>query len=198
MHRRSLTIGLLLLVLALPLSASQFLEVPFDQLAVESQAIVRGQILNTWSEWDASHEIIFTYATVRVSRYFGEMTGPDTLTVREVGGTVDGYTQEAVGFPMIRGGEEVVLMLSDWEDGSGDMRIHGFSQGKYLVRNRAGKDVVVLDTVQQGDERLHSPFGAQSNSVSADTPALGIEEFAAMVNDARAGKSSNRPVLTRE
>lgn len=202
MHRRSLIIGLLLVALALPLSASQFVELPFDQIASESQYIVRGHIVDTWAAWDDSHEVIFTYATVRVSRYFGETAGPDTLVVREVGGTVDGYTQEAIGFPMIRRGEEVVLMLSQWEDGS-EMRIHGFNQGKFLVKQRGGLDVVMPDAVRQGDARLTTPheggrdLNVQSNSVAADTPALGMDEFAQMVDDARAGKASHKPVLER-
>ena len=79
-----------LALLALPLGASQFIELSFDQVARESSYIVRGTVEQTWSQWDDSHEVIFTYATVRVHRYFGETTGPDTLVVREVGGTVDG------------------------------------------------------------------------------------------------------------
>ena len=108
MHRRSVFIGLLILALSVPVFASQFVELPFEQVASEAQYIVRGHIVDTWSAWDDAHEVIYTYATVRVNRYFGETAGPDTLVVREVGGTVDGYTQEAIGFPMIRRGENVV------------------------------------------------------------------------------------------
>ena len=188
MHRRSLVLTVLLAALALPLSASQFIDLPFDQVARESNLIVRGSIVDTWSAWDDSHEVIYTYATVRVNRYFGETTGPDTLMVREVGGTVDGYTQEAIGFPMIRSGEDVVLFLAQWEDGS-DYRIHAFNQGKYLVRNRGGREVVIPDMERQGDARLdHSrDFGVRAQSVDANTPALLLEELSTMINDARAG-----------
>ncbi|HEX7830726.1 MAG TPA: hypothetical protein VF787_13800 [Thermoanaerobaculia bacterium] len=203
MHRRSLTIGLLLIALALPLSASQFVELPFDQIASEAQYIVRGHIVETYAAWDDSHEIIYTYATVRVSRYFGETAGPDTLVVREVGGTVDGYTQEAIGFPMIRRGEEVVLMLTQWEE-SADYRIHAFNQGKFLVRQRGGLDVVLPDAVHQGDERLTPQPGhgreldVKANAISADTPALSMDEFAQMVSDARAGRTARNTVLQRD
>src|SRR5690349_16193155 len=129
MQRRSLILVSLLLALAVPLSASQFVNLPFDQVARESSLVVRGHVIDTFSAWDDAHETIFTYATVRVSRYFGEATGPDTLMVREVGGTIDGYTQEAIGFPAIRRGEQVVLLLSQWEDSS-DYRMHAFNQSK--------------------------------------------------------------------
>jgi hypothetical protein len=186
MHRRSLSLVTLLLALAaVPLSASQFVEMPFDQVARESALIVRGDVVNTWSAWDDAHEVIFTYATVRVSRTFGAMTGPDTLVVREVGGTVDGYTQEAIGFPAIRTGENVVLFLSQWE-GSTDYRIHAFNQGKFLVRNRGGVEVLVADPHRQGEARLSA--GPRAVRTNADDEAgLGMAEFVRMVDDALAG-----------
>lgn len=127
MKRLSLVlIGLALL--ALPLSASQFVQLSFDQVARESTYVVRGTVEQTWSKWDDAHEVIYTYATVRVHRYFGETTGPDTLVVREVGGLVDGYKQEAIGFPELRKGENVVFFLAPVEDGSA-YRIHAYNQG---------------------------------------------------------------------
>ena len=183
MHRR-LLIPVALMVLALPLAASQFVQLPFEQIARQSQFIVRGNVENTWSAWDSAHEVIYTYATVRVNRYFGDATGPDTLTVREVGGTVGDYTQEAIGFPAIRRGEEVVLFLAAWEDNGAEFRINAFNQGKFLVRNRGGVEVLVEDPVKQGDGRLHSPdrFQVQTNAIG-----LTMDEFSSMVEAARAG-----------
>ena len=186
MHRRSWILVSLLLALAVPLSASQFIELPFDQVARESTYAIRGQVTETWSAWDASHDVIYTYATVRVTRYFGEATGPDTLVVREVGGTVDGYTQEAIGFPAIRRGEQVVLFLSQWDDGS-EYRMHAFNQGKYLVQMRSGREVLVADPVKQGEARIARD---ERMSISTEAAGLGIEEFAAMVDAARAGRIS--------
>ena len=185
MHRRSLVTFLLVLA-ALPLSASQFVDQPFDQVAREATYVVRGQVVDTWSAWDASHEVIYTYATVRVSRYFGEATGPDTHVIREAGGTVDGYTMEAIGFPAIRSGEDVVLFLSQWEGGT-DYRIHAFNQGKFLVRNRGGVEVLIEDPVKQGDTRLAREGRIRAMGIEEEGPAFTIDELAQMVNDARAG-----------
>jgi len=183
MIRRSLIITGLLLALAVPLSASQFIDMPFDQVAREAQYVVRGNVEQTWSAWDDAHEVIFTYATVRVNRHFAE-AGPRTIVIREVGGTVDGYTMEAIGFPAIRAGEDVVLMLSRWEDSS-DYRIHAFNQGKYLVRNRGGVEVLIADPVKQGEERLSGR--ERGVRVQSDESEIGltIAEFASMVDDAR-------------
>lgn len=188
MKRLSLVlIGLALLALAMPLAASQWVQLSFDQVARESRFVVRGTVEHTWSKWDDSREVIFTYATVRVHRYFGETTGPDTLVVREVGGLVDGYMQEAIGFPAIRDGEEVVMFLAPTEDGAA-LRIHAYNQGKYLVRNRGGVEVLTEDPVKQGEGRLERPgrFDIKANGADLDG-ALTIDEFAGMVEAARAG-----------
>ncbi len=193
MHRRSMILVVVLL-LALPLSASQFVRVSFDQVARESSLIARGTVQETWSAWDDAHEVIYTYATVRVNRYFGESTGPDTLVVREVGGTVDGYTQQAIGFPEIRRGEDVVLFLSRWEDGAAEFRVHAYNQGKFLVKNRGGVEVLVEDPMKQGDGRLERPrFDMRMQSAEVEEgETLTLAEFAEMVDAARAGERIER------
>lgn len=187
MKRLSLVlIGLSLFVLAAPLMASQFEVLPFDRVARESKFIVSGRVESSFSKWDDSREVIYTYATIRVDRYFGAFAGPDTLVVREVGGTVDGYTQEAIGFPVIRNGERVVFFLADAEDGA--YRIHAYNQGKFLVKERGGVEVLVEDPVKQGEARLESPdrFEAFAQSIDA---GITVEEFASMVDSALLGMS---------
>ena len=187
MTRRTLSLVLLLMVSALPMFASQFVERPFDELARGAKFIVRGTVIDTFSTWDESHEVIWTHATIRVQRYFGETTGPDTLVVRNVGGTVDGYTQQAIGFPELRRGENLVLMLS--EDGA-DLRIHAYNQGKFLVQRRGATEVLVSDPVKQGEApraALAPRFGEAATNAIDDSPAMTIDEFANMVDDARAG-----------
>lgn len=192
MHRRALSLITLLLLVSLPLSASQFIEQPFDQVARDAKYIVRATVGETWSAWDDEREVIFTYATLHVTRYFGETTGPDTLLVREVGGTVDGYTQEAIGFPEIRSGEKVVLLLSNWE-GSDDLRIHAYNQGKYLVRHRDGIEILTEDPIKQGDARLPRDGRFDIEPLGFDGPGMTIDEFATMVDDARAGIAGKGP-----
>ena len=195
-HRPRMLAVLFSLAVSVPLFASQFVQLPFDQIARESQYIVRGTVENTWTAWDDAHEVIFTYATVRVSRYFGDATGPDTLTVREVGGTVGDYTEEAIGFPAIRQGENVVLFLSPWDDGGAELRIHAFNQGKLLVRNRGGVEVVSEDPVHQGDARLGGGDGRFSPEANA--AGMTISELATMIDAARAGQSIDRVERPRQ
>ena len=189
MKRRPLLFALVILALALPAAASQFAHKPFDELARDSSAIVRGTIVDTWSSWNESRDIIFTYATVRVDRYLADTTGPDTIIVREVGGTVDDYTQEAVGFPALRQGERVVLFLTRWED-TGDYRINAYNEGKYLVRMRGETEMAMPDARTQGHEletdgrRFRM---APNAAVEAEETGLTMTELVQMVEMARMG-----------
>src|SRR5688500_14829736 len=99
---------------------------------------------------------------------------------------VDGYRMEAIGFPELRNGENVVLMLSKWEDGA-DYRIHAFNQGKFLVRNRGGIEVLVADPVKQGEARLEPDrLSPRAHGSDAGETGLTLDEFASMVEAARA------------
>jgi hypothetical protein len=178
-----LTLSLVLLATALPLSASQWIQLPFDQIVRESTYVVRGTVTNVYSAWNDDHDIIFSYATIRVQRYIGDNAGPATLIVREVGGTVGEYTQQAIGFPELREGEEVVLMLAKWDD-SDDWRIHAYNQGKYLVRTFNGVEQLVEDPVKQGDDRLAGSHGPRMQTTSDMT----MREFEQMVGAAREGR----------
>ena len=192
MHRRSLLLACLsLFVIAFPLAASQFISQPFDEVARGAKLIVRGEVEQTWTAWNDAHDMIFTYAQIRVQRYFGETTGPDRLIVREVGGVVDGYMQEAIGFPAIREGEDVVLLLSQWDDSS-DYRIHAFNQGKFLVKQRGEVEILTEDPVKQGDARLGRPTKFDQNT---DAIGLTLDEFSEMIDAARAGEPiAKKPV----
>ena len=183
MNRRSLAVSLLLVAaMALPLGASQFIELPFDQVARNATLVVRGTVTGpVTSAWNDSHDVIFSYATVRVNRYVAG-DGPELLVVREVGGSVDGYTQEAIGFPMLRQGENVVLFLTQWDD-SADWRIDSYNQGKYLVTKTPQGEFLMHDPVTQGHERLggHEPMRIEA----LDGAGLTMNELEQMVTAAR-------------
>lgn len=186
--RKRLIVLSSVLLLAVPLSASQFRKLTMDDLSRGSFAVVRGTVGPVTSAWDASGEVIYSYATLQVDQYLAGY-GPRTIPIREVGGTVDGYSQQAIGFPALRSGESVVLFLSQWED-SPDARIEGFSQGKFLLRRTInGEYRVVNDPFEQG-EALPSPHFRQ-NAVSTDE-GWSLSEFERMVDNAF--RAVERPV----
>ncbi len=123
--------------LASPSFASLFEPVGDRQLVCETTAIVRGQVTDVQSTWDAQHTAIWTTAMVTVTQgHRGSLTRGTAITVKEVGGTVGDLTIEAEGFPTFRTGEEVVLLLRPWDDGSGAYRVWGYGRGMFMVTRR--------------------------------------------------------------
>ena len=135
----SLLVGLCLLTVSSPALASLFEPVSDAQLVCEATDIVRGQVSAVESAWDTGHQAIWTTATVQVDEVLRGSLSPGTsVQVREVGGTAEGYTIVAESFPTFRQGEETVLLLRPWEDGSGAHRVWGYSRGMFVVDRSTG------------------------------------------------------------
>jgi hypothetical protein len=142
MRKTVIVMVVALICLAVPLSASQFIHQPFDKIVRTSKVIVHGKVGPVTSAWNSEGEVIFSRANIEVTKYLlGD--GPAIIPLREVGGTVNGYTQQAIGFPELREGEEVVLILTKWDD-SDEFRIHAYQQGKYEVRQDSNGKLRVL------------------------------------------------------
>jgi hypothetical protein len=196
MTRRLLSVSALALLLALPVSASQFVQLPFDAVARNAAVIVRGTLGPVTGAWDDSREVIYSTATLSITHYFGG-TGPRTLMVREVGGTVGDYTQEAIGFPALREGQEVILFLTPWED-SADWRIEAYNQGKFRVFRTLRGEFVSPDDETQGAERAGDAHGrVRAKAVEVDDAGISLDEFAGMVSAAR-GARRELPVERRK
>ena len=117
--------------------ASLFEPVSDQQLVCEATDVVRGTVSNVQSAWDRQHQAIWTTATLTVQEVIrGGLVSGASLPVKEVGGTVDGYTIEAEGFPTFQSGQEVVILLHPWEDGSGAYRVWGYGRGQFNVDRR--------------------------------------------------------------
>ena len=127
------------LLVSVQASASMFEAVSDAQLVCEATDVVHGQITDVQSAWDAGHTAIWTTATIQVQDVIRGNTPRGALVkVKEVGGTVADYTITAEGFATFRKGEEVVVLLRPWDDGSGAQRVWGYSRGMFIVGREAG------------------------------------------------------------
>ncbi len=138
MHVKLFVLGLMLMcgVFTLPVTApaSTFARVSDLQIACEATDIIHGQVVEVRSAWDQERVAIWTTATVQVhGKVKGNMLRGGLVEVKEVGGTVNGFTVKAIGFPTFLKGEEVVMLLHPWEDGSMAYRVSGYGRGKYNV-----------------------------------------------------------------
>jgi hypothetical protein len=139
--KRLVSIGLLLLAVTVPLSASTFLRLSQGELVRGSAAAIQGEVLKVSSFWDPAGRVIMTEALVQVEeKIFGN--APSVVVVRTFGGTVNGYTIEAHGFPTFRTKERVLLYLEAEKDGAS--RVAGYQQGQFrIVRDKAGVERAV-------------------------------------------------------
>jgi hypothetical protein len=136
-----LAVGLLLL--AAPASGSTFLHMSRAELSKQAVAVVVGEVLEVSSFWTKSGQIIVTEAMVEVE---DTLLGgsASVVVVRTFGGTVNGYTVEAHGFPTFAKGERVLLFLENDRTERDTHRVLGFQEGKYLVStNQAGAEIAV-------------------------------------------------------
>lgn len=129
-----LTISVATLALGIPgMRAAVFPRVTAEELTAQSQAIVEGNIVRSWTAWDTEHKYIWTHYEISVADYLrGSMGG--TFTVSEPGGSLDGLTQQISGSVSYAPGETTILFL--YQTPIGYWRSVGGPQGKFTVDNQ--------------------------------------------------------------
>jgi hypothetical protein len=113
--------------------ATMMVEVPFDRLVRESDAIVHGRVIRNGSrlEIDANGAQPHTSTVLEVFEPLKGSVGA-RLFVDEIGGTVQGRSMWIDGTPRYRQGEECVVFLRALPDGT--FRTHAMAQGHFEVR----------------------------------------------------------------
>lgn len=139
--RKAMGLFVLAALATLPATASTFLAMSQEELAAGAGAVVVGKVSEVRSFWNEEHTAILTEAVVKVGEVIlGE--APATVVVRTFGGTADGYTVEAHGFPTFLEKQRLLVFLHQERDGS--LRVLGYQQGQYyLVRGDDGVELAV-------------------------------------------------------
>lgn len=175
---------LLVLVAGVPVGASTFIEMNQRELVQKSAAVVDAEVLQVHSFWDPKGRMMITEAIVRVSDSVVGNIG-SAIVVRTFGGTVEGYTVEAHGFPTFKKGERFLLYLESEQNGA--HRVTGYQLGQYrIVRDKNGVDVAV--PTFDGEASLVTRDGRQAarprslaldalkNQIRAEAQSLGREQ----------------------
>ena len=134
--KTNLILGVGILLISSPASATTFLKADVPTLARASTSIVQARVESTQSSWNADHSMIFTEVTLDVVQTL-RGTPASGVVVRVPGGTVDGYTIRMEGAPEFQEGSEVVAFIGSWDDGAA--KVVGYSQGlSRVVRDELG------------------------------------------------------------
>ncbi len=176
MWRRPIWLGVLLAVSAAAAAgASTFLALSEKDLAASAAAVVQGRVIEARATWNAERTAILTDALVAVDEVLLGRA-PRVVRVRTFGGTVDGYTIEAHGFPRFAPGQEMVLFLYR-EPADQSVRVVGYQQGQYRVETRGGERVAVPAVGER--VRLLAPDGVEM----APARALPLAELKSRVRE---------------
>lgn len=121
-----------------PAHASVVQALTVDQLSRDAAAVVHGTVVSVRSAWNDDHTRIYTEVQVKVeAAWKGEAPAAGVVVVRQLGGSVEGLSQQVMGSPVFAVGEELVLFLVPGPQG--DRAVLGMSQGKFKVEREAGE-----------------------------------------------------------
>lgn len=129
----SLALGLALgtpVLLPSVAQATVLAELSFDQRVDAAEYIVRGTVVDVWTEVDGNG-LVWTRVQLDVAE---SLKGPagDTLVLSEPGGTYGSIRTVVAGSAVFSVGEEILAFAS--ERGEGRIQLMGLSRGKFILR----------------------------------------------------------------
>ena len=154
-----------------------------EDLASQSQSVVHGKVVKTWSAWDNNQQVIWTHYEVEVS---DSLKGPaqSKLVVSEPGGTVGETSMLIAGTPVYEVGEEIVLFTEATPIGYA--RTCGWGQGKFRVSAaQDGTRKIVaggrgtVDLVESSAKKQSAP--GETRTALQTLNGMGLDEFKARV-----------------
>lgn len=127
-------IGLALIAVAA--SATTLSRLSFEELAARADAVVRVRCLTTTSRWESGE--IWTFSEFEVLDAPKGLV-PRLVTVRGLGGRVDGFVSGVEGVPRFSPGEEAYLFLLPARPEAARTSFHvlGWAQGAFRIRRNA-------------------------------------------------------------
>lgn len=127
-------------------SAAMMVAMGTEELARESEVVIRGEVAEVKSQWKGDGKTIVTRASVKITDTLRGETVSDTITIEYAGGEVGDVGLRVEDVSPLKKGEDVILFLKKSSPGSAASaesgttedvhRIVGKAQGKYTI----GKD----------------------------------------------------------
>jgi hypothetical protein len=129
---------------------------PDDDMIIGARVIVKGRILSIESRFDEQQGRIFTYIKLKVQEVLKGQITERKIVIKELGGQVGDRLSVVYGNPEFALGEQVLMYLDTWKDGS--LRTYQMFLGKFsivkdektghefAVRGTSDEHVVVLPT----------------------------------------------------
>ncbi|MBM4364162.1 MAG: hypothetical protein FJ104_15895 [Deltaproteobacteria bacterium] len=114
-----------------------------SEMARRADVVVLGRVVGQTATWNPERTRIYTRTELLVGESLkGDARAGESLTIRQLGGTLDGLVQTVPGNARFAIGEEVVVFL-DRDEAQPLHYVIGMAQGKFAVR-RSGPTVQAL------------------------------------------------------
>lgn len=146
MKHSSLLLALLLGLTGL-LRATTVVPMSVEELTSAAETVVEARALQSWSQWNPQHTIIFTYTRFQVLKTL-KGTAADQIVVKQPGGVVDGYGQKVPGVRQFKDDETTALFLRSSAAGDGSQVIVGLMQGNFRVYQARSGDTAVTNGIR--------------------------------------------------
>jgi len=174
-----LSFALILLLGGSLLHATLVPRMSVEQMIDDSELIVHGTVLRSWSGWDNARQFIWTHYELQVSDMIKGLPSVK-LVVSEPGGIIGETAMQIAGAPQYEIGDEVVLFLH--RTPIGYLRSSGWGQGKFGVGRPVGGGGLVVRSAVSGvsfvEARAEQPAGRQKvQTPVANFSGLALAEF---------------------
>lgn len=131
-----------------------------DELASRSDVIVVGKVTERKSEWNSNKSRIYTRVTLAVDQCIKGDASQKTITIKTLGGEVDGVGELYTHTPSFKPDEKVVVFAQ--KDKQGSLRVTGGEQGKLIVK----KDEQTGTPIVMGSKTLDQFTGEVKHAVA--------------------------------
>jgi len=153
-----------------------------DDMVIGARAIVRGKVVAIESSFDEQNSRIYTYITVKVREVLKGQIAERKIVLKELGGQVGDKISVIYGNPRFKKGEQVLLYLDTWADGS--LRTYQMFLGKFNVVKDpiTGKEMAVRSSPDENTTVLqHQLHGHGTPGHSTERQKLSA--YTRMVRD---------------
>ncbi len=137
---------LVLVALGICARATTIKPMSIEDLTRAANNIIEAQALDSWSQWNSEHTIIFTYTRLTVFKGLKGNTAQQ-IVVKQPGGVVPPYGQRVPGVRQFQPGESVVLFLRPSAARDGSYVVVGLMQGNFRMYRAAGGALAVSNGI---------------------------------------------------
>ena len=161
-------IGCLLVIAASETALATTAVVPRDEdMVIESRAIVTGRVLGTSAAVDSNSGLVYTYVRLEVNGVLRGNIAEREIVLKELGGETSDNGTVIFGAPRFESGQEVLLYLNTWPDGS--LRVHQGFLGKFNIKRDASGRATVERQIEGEGVHILAGSGSSSSEFGAYT-----------------------------